>query len=229
MGGVKSGEHRRVSVIGLGRFGESAALALADIGYEVTALDLDERKVAEVADSVTLAAQGDGTDAELLTSLAVDRSEVVIVGVGRNLDASVLTVLQLKKLGVPRVIAKAETLLHGEVLTRIGADQIVYPERSAGIRVARALFVNDTEDYISLSRTCGIAKLPLPADRAGRSAGEICPRGGPLVLLLIQRGDRILPSPPESELLLEGDEVVVAGDDQIIATFASLPDGGGLA
>jgi trk system potassium uptake protein TrkA len=226
MGNGKPADRRRVAVIGLGRFGESAALTMAEIGYEVTAIDVDERAVARVADRVTLAAQGDGTDQDLLTSLAIDRSEVAIVGVGTNLDSSVLATLQLKKLGVPRVIAKAETLLHGEVLTRIGADRIVYPERAAGARVAHAIFVNDVEEYISLSRTSGIAKLPLPPEYAGRAAGEVCHPGGKLVLLLIQRGGRILPSPGPAEILELSDEVVVAGEDALLAAFSEAPDPG---
>ncbi len=80
----KTGAPRRVAVIGLGRFGESAARTLADLGYEVTAIDIDERRVAAIADRVTLAAQGDGTNEEMLCSLAVDQSDVGIVGQDNN-------------------------------------------------------------------------------------------------------------------------------------------------
>jgi trk system potassium uptake protein len=211
---------RRVAVIGLGRFGESAALTLGALGYEVTAVDIDERKVADVADRVTLAAQGDGTDEGLLRSLAVDASDVGIVGQGKNLEASVLITLILKRMKVPWVIAKAESGLHGELLERIGANRIVYPEASAGVRVAHSLLINHVEDYISLSPISGLAKLPLPENHAGRTANDVCPPGCGLLLVLIERDGALLPSPGPHEVLKHGDQVVVAGADAAIERFA---------
>src|SRR3954470_17792749 len=120
MGKARVGESDRVTVIGLGRFGTSVARTLNSLGYDVTAVDLNEQRVEEAADFVALAAQGDGTDEETLRQLQVDRSDVAIVAQGSKLEVSVLTTLILKKLGVPIVIAKAQTDLQGEVLRRIG-------------------------------------------------------------------------------------------------------------
>jgi trk system potassium uptake protein TrkA len=216
----KAGEPKRVAVIGLGRFGESMALTLAELGYEVTAVDIDERRVAEIADRVTLAAQGDGTDEEMLCSLAVDQSDVGIVGQGKNLEASVLITLVLKRLGVPWVVAKAESALHGELLARIGADRIVFPERDAGVRAAHALTVRNIDDYITLSPTTGLAKVDAPPGSAGATLGELCARLGTLTPLLIKRGDALLLAPAWEERVQPGDELVVVGSDAAIGAFA---------
>jgi len=216
----KSEASKRVAVIGLGRFGESVAITLAEIGYEVTAVDIDERRVAAIADRVTLAAQGDGTDEEVLRSLAVDQSAVGIVGQGKNLEASVLITLVLKRLGVPWVIAKAETALHGELLERIGADRIVYPERAAGIRAAHALTVRNLDDYITLSPTTGVAKVDAPPGSAGVTLGELCARLGTLTPLVIKRGDALLLEPAWEERVQPGDELIVVGSDAAIGAFA---------
>lgn len=214
------GQVRRVAVIGLGRFGESAALTLADLGYDVTAVDIDEAKVRSVADRVTLAAQGDGADEELLRSLEVDRNDVGIVGQGKNLEASVLITLVLKRLNVPWVIAKAESDLHGQLLERIGADRIVYPERSAGVRVAHALSIPDIDDYISLSRSTGIALLKVGEGQDGMTVAEAFPRTSRLSPLLVERSGKMLPSPPPDERLRADDDVLVAGPDSAINAFA---------
>lgn len=211
---------RRVAVIGLGRFGESVATNLAALGYEVTAIDIDERRVAEIADRVTLAAQGDGADEEMLRSLAVDRSQVAIVGQGENLEASVLSTLVLKRLRVPWVIAKAESNLHGELLSRIGANRVVYPERDAGVRVAHSLTIHNLEDYISLSATTGIARLAAPPGSVGTTIGALTAGAG-IDVLLLERGNRWQASPGPTETLRAGDILVVAGADAAIDAFAA--------
>lgn len=217
---AKRGTPRRVAVIGLGRFGDSTARTLAELGYEVTAVDIDERKIADIADVVTLAAQGDGADEEMLRSLAVDQSDVGIVGQGKNLEASVVITLILKRLGIPWVIAKAESTLHGELLARIGADRIVYPERAAGVQVAHALTVHNIDDYISLSPQTGVAKVAAPPGSAGETLGKLCARLGTLTPLVIKRGDTLILSPPWEERVQPGDELVVVGPDAAIGAFA---------
>ena len=102
-------------MIGLGRFGTSVARTLHELGYEVTAIDTDHVRVEEAAEFTSLAAQGDATDEEMLRSLDVDHSDVGIVAITGNLEASILAALQLKRIGMPWVIAKARTELHGEL------------------------------------------------------------------------------------------------------------------
>lgn len=216
----KSWRPERVAVIGLGRFGMATANELSGLGYEVTAIDMDERKVAAAAELVALAAQGDGTNEELLRSLSVDRSDVGIVAQGSNLEASVLSTLLLDRIGVPWVVAKAKTDLHGELLARIGADRVIFPERDAGNRLAHSLAVRHISDYITLSPTSGIAKLHAPQHFVGQSLEDLdIEKHFQLNLLLIKRGQKIIAVPNYRERIEAGDELVMVGPDHEMAVF----------
>lgn len=210
----------RIAVIGLGRFGTSLANTLHDLGYDVTAVDRDERRVQEATGFVTVCAQGDGSDRELLLQLNIDKSDVAIVAQGESLEASVLTTLLLKKLGVPWVVAKAKTSLHGELLEKVGADRVIFPEKDAGMRLAHSIGVRSIVDYISLSATAGIAKMEAPSNLIGHTIAAIA--GGQehrLSVLLIKRGSELLTVPRYDEVIEENDEIVIVGADQDIESF----------
>lgn len=210
----------RVVVIGLGRFGESTARTLYELGYEVTGIDIGEGPVAAAAAHVTLAAQGDGSDEELLRSLNVDRSDVGIVAQGENLEANVLATLILKRLGVPWVVARAKSGLHAELLARLGADRVVLPEGDAGFRLAHSLSARAISDYITLSPTTGVAKLTAPPHLAGRTLGELqAAQADHLSVLLVKRGQDLIAAPGPEERIRADDELVLAGADAAIAAF----------
>lgn len=213
----------RVAIIGLGRFGASVAKTLFEQGYDVTAVDLDERIVAEAADFVTLAAEGDGTDEELLRSLGIDRSDYGIVAQGENLEASALSTLVLKRLHVPWVVARATNPLHGELLRRVGANLVIFPERDAGVRLGHSLSVHSATDYIPMSTNSGIAKLTAPRHFVGQRLGDLCAGYDTLEVLLIKRGPAVISHPAPSETVRAGDELVVVGLDTTIDQFVE-PD-----
>lgn len=214
---------RRVTVIGLGRFGWSVARTLHELHYDVTAIDLDARQVEGARDFVALAAQGDGTDEEVLRSLQVERSAVAVVAQGSNMEASILATLVLKRIGVPWVVAKATTELHAEVLRRVGADRAIFPERDAGIRLAHTLGVPRIDDYISLSPTSGIAKLAVPPNLTGRTVEEAhAACGARLSVLALKRGRHLITTPSLTEHIERGDELVVIGPDAEIEAFVEL-------
>jgi trk system potassium uptake protein len=216
----KRGPNERVAVIGLGRFGGSLARTLTELGYEVTAIDLDAQIVQDIADHVTLAAQGDGTDQELLLQLGIEQSDVAIAAQSESLEASVLTTLLLKKLGIPWVVAKAKTSLHGELLRKVGADRIVFPELDAGRRLAHSLGVRHINDYLSLSATTGIAKLEAPATLIGKSLAECTAQmAGKINVLLIKRGASLITVPHYQETIQARDELVIVGADTDIERF----------
>ncbi len=211
---------RRVTVIGLGRFGQSVARTLHELRYEVLAIDVGERQVAEAREFAALAAQGDGTDEEVLRSLQVERSTAAIVAQGSHLETSILATLVLKRIGVPWVVAKATSELHGEVLRRVGADRVIFPERDAGVRLAHTLGVPRIDDYISLSPTSGVAKFAAPPNLAGRTLAEahrVC--GAHLSVLAIKRGRHLITTPSLAERIERGDELVVIGPDTEIEAF----------
>jgi trk system potassium uptake protein TrkA len=210
-----------VAVIGLGRFGTSVARTLYELGYEVTAIDRGEKQIQEAADFVTLAAQGDGTDQELLQQLNVQQSAVAVVAQGESLESSVLSTLLLKKLGVPWVVSKAKSTLHGELLRKVGADRIVFPELDAGVRLAHSIGVRHVSDYLSLSANAGIAKLLAPANLIGHTLTEVL--GGQtakLNVLLIKRGSQLITVPHFQEVIQANDELVIVGADADIEAFA---------
>jgi trk system potassium uptake protein len=211
---------KRVAVIGLGRFGSRVARVSHDLGYEVTAIDIDERRVAEAADYATLAAQADGSDEEALLSLGVDRSEVAVVGQGQNIEESISCALILKRIGVPWVIAKAETDIHGEILTKVGANRIVFPESESGDQVAHSLEIRHLVAYMNLSQTCGVARIELPLSAVGQTVAQIEAARPGMSIILIQRSELLLPRPASDEKLNEWDVVLVAGLDQAIDAFA---------
>jgi trk system potassium uptake protein len=211
---------RRVTVIGLGRFGRSVARTLYELGYEVTAIDRDEHQVEEASDFVALATQGNGADEDLLRSLQVERSAVAIVAQGSELESSVLATLVLKRLGVPYVVAKANNELHGEVLQRVGADRVIFPERDAGVRLAHTLDVPRVDDYIPLSPTSGVAKFAAPPNLIGHTLADvhaIC--GAQLSVLALKRGRFLTTTPSLEERIQEGDDLVVIGPDGAIEAF----------
>lgn len=219
-GNRQESARKRVTVIGLGRFGSSVSRVSHELGYDVTAIDISENRVAEAADYATLAAQADGTDEEALLSLGVDRSEVAVVGQGQNIEASISCALILKRIGVPWVIAKAETDIHGEILVKVGADRIVFPEHEAGVQVAHSLEIHHLVAYMNLTRTCGVARMLVPATAVRQTVGQIESARPDISIILIQRSNVLLPRPGSDETLQEGDIVLVAGLDAAIDAFA---------
>ena len=227
----QSGTPERVTVIGLGRFGTSVAKTLSELGYEVLAIDIDERTTQEASEYVTLAAQGDGTDPDLLEQLNVPESDVFVVAQGENLEASVLSTLLLKKLKVPWVVSKAKTTLHGELLKKVGADRVVFPEMDAGIRLAHSLGVRHITDYITLSNSAGVAKIEAPANLVGHSIESLMKdMEGRINVLLIKRGNQLITVPHFQESIRAHDELVIVGADIDIAQFVgNNPSPGGSA
>jgi trk system potassium uptake protein TrkA len=210
-----------VAVIGLGRFGTSVARTLYELGYEVTAIDRGEKQIQEAADFVTLAAQGDGTDQELLQQLNIQQSAVAVVAQGESLESSVLSTLLLKKLGVPWVVSKAKSTLHGELLRKVGADRIVFPELDAGVRLAHSIGVRHVSDYLSLSANAGIAKLQAPANLIGHTLTDaLGDQTKKLNVLLIKRGGQLITVPHFQEVIQANDELIIVGADADIEAFA---------
>ncbi len=211
---------RRVAVIGLGRFGRGVSRTLFELGYEVTAIDTDERQVEAASDYVSLATQGDGADEELLRSLQIERSDVAIVAQGSHLETSVLATLVLKRIGVPWVVSKATNELHGEVLRRVGADRVIFPERDAGVRLAHTLAVPGGDDYISLSPTSGVSKIVAPPHLIGRTLAEAYAAcGAQLSVVALKRGRLLTMAPSLEERIEARDEMVVIGPDEEIEAF----------
>ncbi len=210
---------RQVVVMGLGRFGVSVATTLHEMGNDVLALDNDERNVMSVASQLSRAAQADATNEAVLKDLGVKDYDVAIVSMGTSIEASVLSTILAKKLGVRYVIARANNELHGSILEKIGADIVVHPEREMGIRTAHSMTVRDAADYMPVSQKYGIAKLPAPGCLIGKrlSTCGFGPKGGyGVAVLMLQRRNEVSVSPDLNEIVRDGDVLIVSGEDDQI-------------
>lgn len=214
----------QVVVIGLGRFGESVATTLHNMGHEVLAIDKNEETVRNVATSLPHVIQADATNEAVLKELEITNFDVAIVAMGAYIEGSVLSTILLKKLGVKRVIARADDLLHGSILERIGAEVVVYPERDTGVRVAHRMMLSDVSDYMWIIDRYGIAKLMAPPQCVGQKLSEIGfgPRGkSEVAVLLIQRKNEVIVSPRLEETIQAGDMMVLAGNDDKVEQLLS--------
>ncbi|AIQ49283.1 potassium uptake system protein [Paenibacillus sp. FSL R7-0273] len=203
---------KQYAIIGMGRFGSSVAKALSGMGYDVLAIDTDEQRTQEISGIVTHAVSADSTDEEALRALGIRNFDVVVVAIGEDIQASILTTLILKDLGVPAILVKARNELHGKVLSKIGADKIIYPERDMGLRVAHHLASPNILDYIELSPDYSILDMKVPKQMLGKNLLELDIRARyGCNVMAIRRGDEMNITPRAEDRLADGDVLVIVG------------------
>ena len=161
------------AVIGLGQFGTTLALTLAEAHCDVMVIDAKEEHIQEIAEKVTYAIKADVREPGVLESLGLQDVDVAIIAVSENMEASITATMQAKELGVPFVMAKANSSLHGRILSKIGADKVIYPEQAMGLRVARNLTTNGFVDLFELSPEFSIAEFHIPSDWIGKCLAEL--------------------------------------------------------
>ncbi|MCU9533012.1 potassium channel family protein [Streptococcus sp. CSL10205-OR2] len=162
-----------VGVLGLGIFGQTIAAELSEFGQEVIAIDSKEQHIQEVADFVSKAAIGDISDMEILKNTGIDQCDVVIIATGNNLESSVLAVMHCKKLGIPRIIAKARSSHYEEVLYEIGADLVISPERESGKVVASDILRHTIAGIYHFEGDVSIVEFKLPKEWIGKTVQEL--------------------------------------------------------
>lgn len=211
------------AVIGLGRFGISIATKLFDSGQEVLGIDVNEERVDESHPFVTHALIADSTDAEALKSIGIRNFDTVIVAIGNDIQASILSVLLLKELGVKKVIAKALNKLHGQVLRKVGADWVVHPERDMGIRVAHQLLSPNVLNFIEISKDYSVEEIKVPDRMMEKTLRQLDLRAKfNLSVIAIRHDDDINISPSPDEKIDYGDVLVVIGENRDLERFANL-------
>lgn len=205
-------------VIGLGRFGASLACALADAGHDVLGVDADPAVVQRLSSRLTHVAALDAANEEALASLGVGNFDAAIVASGSNFEASILITLLLKQQGARYVVAKALTEQQVEVLSRVGADRVVQPERDAGLRLARRLISPNVLDYLTVEPGMSVAEVSAPDFMADKTLAELdVRRRHKITILLIKNGKRVIISPDPDDVIHAGDTLVVVGRDEDIA------------
>ncbi|MEV3678809.1 TrkA family potassium uptake protein [Paenibacillus larvae] len=211
---------KQYAVIGLGRFGSSVAQNLTKFGFDVLAIDQKESPVQEMSSVVTHAIQADCTDEEALRALGIRNFDVVVVAISENIQASILTTLILKEMGIPTIVVKAVNDLHGSVLRKIGADKVIYPERDMGARVAHHLVSPNILDYVELSANHSIAEFRVNHRMIGINLKDLDLRKHfRCNVIAIKRGhNMIIPSPVEVPFQ-ENDILIVLGQNDDLKKF----------
>jgi len=210
-------------VIGLGRFGAEVARQLYHLGCEVLAMDIRADLVQEISGSVTHAVVSDGQDKGVLKALGVREFDCAVVAIGDDLAASVLVTMNMKELGIPHVVCKAHDDTHRRVLEKLGADQVVIPEKENAVRLARSLSTPNVLDYIELSDDYGIVEVPAPKVWHGKSLKDLNVRAKLGVnIIAIRRGGKLNVSPAADFAFQSGDIVVVLGDNKALEAVQKL-------
>lgn len=204
-------------VIGLGRFGLCVAKQLTELGHDVLAVDKNQSCISEIADNVARAIIGDATDASVTESLGVRNFDAAIVGAGDDLEASVMITALLKENGAQYIVAKAKNELHGKILSKVGADRIVYPEEEMGERVARQLSNTGLVDMLELSGSCSVAEIVVPEKWVGKSVRELNVRAKFGVNIIALKQGEIFDVQFSPDIVLKKEHVLVLiGDNKDI-------------
>ena len=210
---------KQIAVLGLGRFGESLAMALMAMGNQVLGIDIDEDKVSAVEEELTHVAIADMTDANSLRSLGLSNLDVAVVCTG-DIQTSIMATVLLKDLGVQKVVSKAKNVLHEKILCKVGADQVVFPERDMGVRLAHGIADTNVIEFIELSSVYSLAEVFILPVWKGKSLmdADIRVNYGLNVVAIRRQGD-IIVSPRASEVMQEGDVMVVIGKNADISNL----------
>ncbi|SER85488.1 potassium channel family protein [Salipaludibacillus aurantiacus] len=213
-------QKKQFVVIGLGRFGGSVCKELIQQGNEVLAMDMDEQKVSDYSKIATHAVVADSTDEPTLMSLGIRNFDVAVVAIGDNLQASILTTLLLKEIGVNNIWVKAKNNYHQKVLEKIGADRVIHPESDMGRRIAQQLSDENVIDFIELSLDYSIVELIAVQKLDGKTLIELDIRGRyGITVLAIKSGDEINVSPEPDYQITAGELLIVIGHNKDIKRF----------
>lgn len=211
---------KEFAVIGLGRFGGSICRTLAEHGMEVMAIDNNEDRVNEYSMIASHAVVGNTTDEKVLKSLGIRNFDHVIVAIGDDIQASILTTIILKELGVNNITVKAQNDYHEKVLLKIGADHVVHPERDMGRRIANNMISNSVLDYLELSEEHSIVEIVASHKIDGKSILNLDVRAKyGINIVAIKRMNEIIVSPQANEIIREKDILIVIGADADINRF----------
>lgn len=212
-----------VLVIGLGRFGSAVAKSLVRLGHDVLAVDERADVVQKFAGDFTHVVSADTTDTEALRQIGAEQFRRAVVGIGTDIEASVLTVLGLSDLGVSEIWAKAISGKHAAILERVGATHVVRPESDMGKRVAH-LVTGTMTDFIEFDDGFAIARTRTPQIACARSLEQSALRSryGVTIVGVKTRGTDFTYARPET-VISQSDELIVSGPTSKVEAFCALP------
>lgn len=161
------------AVFGLGRYGTAVAKELVENGAEVLAVDINEDIVNDVSNEIPYCKCADITDADVIRQLGIANVDVVIIAMATNLEASVMATMLCKEIGVKTVIAKCANEMNYKILSKVGADRVVFPESESGIRLAKNLLSSGFVDIIELSKDVSMIELEVRPEWEGKNLLEL--------------------------------------------------------
>ncbi len=226
---------KRFAVVGLGRFGKKLAIALAMSGAEVIAIDKDREEIDSIRDQVSHAVRLDSTDEEALKAQGIDKMDVAIVGIGQGtgqgFESAILTVVNLRQIGVKEIFARAEDPIAGEVFSKIGATDVIYPEIESAQRWAYKLIAPQIGEKIDFAPGYSLARIKAPPSFDEKTVMDLQLRQKYSInLVAIKRGEHnrakkkeksdIINVPMPDTIIYKDDILIVAGSD---ADLAKLP------
>ena len=204
-------KRKQFLVAGLGLFGTSVAVTLQGLGYDVYALDSDESIVQDLSMQLPYVVCGDASDKKTLQSLPLEDVDVAVVAIG-NVERNMMATMLLKELGIKQVVSKAINSLHGAMLSKIGADKVIFAERDMGERLAHNLISAGVMDYIELSSEISVMSLPIPTEFISKNLIEADLRRRYNVnVVAIKRDGRTIVNPKAQEVFQPEDEIIVLG------------------
>lgn len=218
----------RIGIIGAGRFGEALVQGFAEKGVEILLIDTNREKIRELSEYVTKAIEGDATNVRTLEEAGFQECDTVVVAIGSNLEGSIMATASCKELGVPNVVAKAVSDIHGKVLKRVGADIVVHPNRDRAQRLARSLLSRSPVDLFEISDGFSIAEVLVPETLIDKTLAEAAVRQTHGITILAIRRMAEDPTLPRAviiataeEKLLADDRLLIFGPDKRIDDFAA--------
>ncbi len=227
---------KKIAVIGLGHFGQQLAVGLAQQGAEVLAIDSDMDKLDDIKDRVTHTVRLDSTEEKALRSQGLEEFDAVIVGMGDNFEATLLTAAMLQKIGVKRLIVRATTTVHERILNHLDINEVVLPAGEAAERLANTLMFEKILDSFALSSEYTIAEVTAPDGFVGQTIQELDLRKRfEISLITIKRMEKktdllgfrsrdieiIIGVPTASTVVERGDILVVFGNKKAVQNLVS--------
>ncbi|HKM33679.1 MAG TPA: TrkA family potassium uptake protein [Lachnospiraceae bacterium] len=207
-------------IVGLGRFGYALARELAASGSELLVLDKDEEKVREIRDLTDNAFVVKKLDKKSLKETGIQNCDVAVVCIGEQMDTSILTTLNLVSMGIPLVISKANSMEHGEILEKLGAE-VVYPERDMAIRLASRLETSQVLDFIQLSERINISKLIVPECMIEKTVKDVNLRNHfDLNIIAIENEGTVIESVKPDYIFRQHDILFLSGSKEGLIKFS---------
>ena len=204
-------EKMSYGIVGLGRFGYALATELAQTGAEVLVIDRDEEKIRELREYTENAYVVKNLDKKTLTDTGIQNCDVAVVCVGEQMDTSILTVLNLVSMGIPKVIAKAASAEHGLILEKLGAE-VVLPERDMAVRLANRLENSRVLDIVQLGERINVTKLKIPDRIVGKSVREVNIRARfGFNIIAVENGSKVTETVTPEYVFRQGDVVYLSG------------------